>query len=162
MKRKTWGTILLLVPAVAGLLSLNALKNDLRKKNNNFNLPAADNAGLTLPAGFNASIIADNLGGARHLAVTPQNEIYVKLRGASDGKGIVLLHQADGKAEVKSTFGPGGTGIYIKSGYLYASTDEEVYRYKLNAANEVINSNKPELIITGLLSRHEHEPKAII
>ena len=159
MKRKNWGTILLSVFAIAGLISLIALKNDIKK---HINEPADINAGLTLPAGFNARIIADNLGGARHIAVTPQGEIYVKLKGGSNGKGIVLLHQANGKAEVKSTFGLGGTGIYIKSGYLYASTDEEVYRYKLNAQNEVIDPNKPERIVTGLLSRGEHEAKAIL
>jgi glucose/arabinose dehydrogenase len=31
----------------------------------------------------------------------------------------------------------------------------------LNANNEVIDPNKPEKIVTGLLSRHEHEAKAI-
>jgi glucose/arabinose dehydrogenase len=160
MKRQTWGTILLPVLAITGILSLIALKSDLRSKINHDNAPA-DNANLTLQPGFSASVIAENLGAARHLFVTPQGEIYVKLQGAKDGKGILLLHQANGKAEVKATFGNGGTGIYVKNGYLYASTDEEVYRYKLNAQNEVINTNKPELIVTGLLSRHEHEAKAI-
>ncbi|MDB5135371.1 MAG: sorbosone dehydrogenase [Mucilaginibacter sp.] len=160
MKRKIWGTILLPVLAIAGISSLVALKSDLRSKLNHYNAPA-DNASLTLQPGFSASVIAENLGAARHLFVTPQGEIYVKLQGAKDGKGILLLHQANGKAEVKATFGNGGTGIYVKNGYLYASTDEEVYRYKLNAQNEVVNTNKPELIVTGLLSRHEHEAKAI-
>ena len=71
MKRKVWGTILLPVLATAGIITLLALKNDIRAKHNNFITP--DGAGLTLPAGFNANIIADNLGGARHIAVTPQN-----------------------------------------------------------------------------------------
>jgi glucose/arabinose dehydrogenase len=162
MKRKTWGTILLPVLAITGILSLLALKNDIRSKHHNsFNKPAAD-AGLTLPAGFNASIIADNIGSARHIAVTPQGEIYVKLRGPEKGKGILLLHQNGGKADIKTGFGSyGGTGIAIKSGYLYASSDEEVFRYKLNANSEVIDPDKPEKIVTGLLSRHEHEAKAI-
>jgi glucose/arabinose dehydrogenase len=162
MKRKTWGTILLPVLAITGILSLLALKNDIRSKHNNsFNKPAAD-AGLTLPAGFNANIIADNIGSARHIAVTPQGEIYVKLRGPEKGKGILLLHQNGGKADIKTGFGSyGGTGIAIKSGYLYASSDEEVFRYKLNANSEVIDPDKPEKIVTGLLSRHEHEAKAI-
>jgi glucose/arabinose dehydrogenase len=161
MKRKTRLSLMLPALAIAGFLLLNALKNDPNSKYKKINAPTADNAGLTLPAGFSATIIAENLGAARHLTVTPQNEIYVKLQGAKDGKGIVLLHQANGKAEVKLSFGNGGTGISVKNGYLYASTDEEVYRYKLNAQNEVIDPNKPEKIITGLLSRHEHEAKAI-
>ena len=36
-------------------------------------------AGLKLPSGFSATIVADNLGRARHIAVTPQNDIYVRL-----------------------------------------------------------------------------------
>jgi glucose/arabinose dehydrogenase len=160
MKRKVWGTILLPVLAVTGIISLLALKKDMSAK---YHLDeSAASAGLTLPAGFNAYIIADNLGGARHIAVTPQNEIYVKLRGLEKGKGILLLHQNGNKAEVKTAFGTfGGTGIAVKNGYLYASSDEEVFRYKLNANNEVINPNNPEKIVTGLLSRGEHEAKAI-
>ena len=160
MKRKVWGTILLPVLATAGIITLLALKNDIRAKHNNFNAP--ESAGLTLPAGFNANIIADNLGGVRHIVVTPQNEIYAKLKGLEKGKGILLLHQNGNKADVKASFGSfGGTGIGIKNGYLYASSDEEVFRFKLNANNEVVDPNKPEKIVTGLLSRGEHEAKAI-
>jgi glucose/arabinose dehydrogenase len=161
MKRKILGTILLPVLALGGLISLIALKNDLKKHSDN-NAPAAANAGLTLPAGFRAAMIADNLGGARHIAVTLQNEIYVKLKGPENGKGILLLHQNGDKADIKMGFGNfGGTGIAVKDGYLYASSDEGVFRYKLNANNEVIDPNKPETIVTGLLNRHEHEAKAI-
>ncbi|MBK0378868.1 PQQ-dependent sugar dehydrogenase [Mucilaginibacter segetis] len=119
-------------------------------------------AGLTIPAGFNATIIADNLGGTRHIAVTPEGNIYVKLSNLKDGKGILYLQQGDSTATVKSSFGSyGGTGMAVKNGYLYASSDEEVFRYKLNGQNEVINPNAPEKIVTGLLSRNEHEAKAI-
>ena len=160
MKRKVWGTILLPVLATTGIITLLALKNDIGAKRNNYDAP--EDAKLTLPAGFSANIIADNIGSVRHIAVTPQNEIYAKLRGVEKGKGILLLHQNGNKAEIKASFGSfGGTGIAIKNGYLYASSDEEVFRFKLNANNEVIDPNKPEKIVTGLLSRGEHEAKAI-
>jgi glucose/arabinose dehydrogenase len=121
------------------------------------------NAGLTIPAGFKAEIIADKIGHARHLAVSPQGDIYVKLNKAVDGKGVLVLHENNGEAKVKSGFGNyGGTGIYIKSGYLYTSSDEEVFRYKLNDKNEVINPAAPERIVTGLLNRGEHESKSIV
>jgi len=51
--------------------------------------------------------------------------------------------------------------MFIKNGYLYASSDKEVFRYKLDANNKVTNPDKPEKIVTGLLSRGEHEAKAI-
>ncbi len=121
------------------------------------------NAGLKTPAGFSATILATNLGSARHLVVTPQHDIYVRLGRPKNGKGTLMLHESDGKAVVKSGFGNyGGTGIYLKDGYLYDSSNEEVFRYKLNAQNEVINPEAPEKIITGLISRFQHETKSIV
>ncbi|MGZ3945349.1 MAG: PQQ-dependent sugar dehydrogenase [Mucilaginibacter sp.] len=158
MKRKILGAILLPALAIGGLLSIIALKSDIKRNI----VPDAANAGLTVPSGFSAVMIADNLGGVRHIAVTPQNEIYARLRGLEKGKGTLLLHQNGDKAEVKMAFGGfAGTGVALKNGYLYASSDEEVFRFKLNANNEVVDPNNPEKIVTGLLSRGEHEAKAI-
>src|SRR6188768_4050704 len=84
---------------------------------------AKANAGLTIPAGFSASVVADNLGRARHLVVTPQGDIYVRLARPVDGKGTLVLHETNGKATVTDGFGNyGGTGIALKDGYLYASS----------------------------------------
>src|SRR5690625_1950408 len=44
-----------------------------------------DNGGLTLPDGFCASVIADNIGPARHLAVASNGDIYLKTRGQEGG-----------------------------------------------------------------------------
>jgi len=123
-----------------------------------------DNPDLKLPSGFKAVTIADNLGGARHLAVTKQGNIYIKLARVKDGKGIIMLQDAnhDGKIENQKSFGNyGGTGIYVKDNYLYASSNEEVYRYALNEKGEVISPNQPERIIKGLLNRRQHESKSI-
>jgi len=149
-------TLLLPIVAITGLVLFNAFKKPVNT------IADAANAGLTLPAGFNAAEIADNLGDARHLVVTPQKDIYVHLAGPRNGKGIIVLHDGGGKATEKTGFADyGGTGIYIKNGYLYASSDRDVFRYKLNAKNEVINPGSPERIITGLVSRRMHQPKAI-
>ena len=127
-------------------------------------VPYADNAGLKLPEGFGAIQVATGLGEARHLTVTSTGDIYVKLSELKDGKGIYYLHDAngDGKAEVKTGFGNyGGTGMFIKNDYLYASSNTEVFRYKLDGNGKVIDNTKPEKIVTGLLSRREHEAKAV-
>ncbi|TAJ53663.1 MAG: sorbosone dehydrogenase [Chitinophagaceae bacterium] len=124
----------------------------------------ADNAGLKLPAGFGALKVADGIGRARHIAVTAQGDVYVKLMRLADGKGIVRLRDTngDGKAEDISSMGNyGGTGIAIKNGYLYASSDEEVFRYKLDAKGEVVSPLQPEKIIIGLINRRQHESKSI-
>ena|SRR6476620_1572720 len=143
--------------------STSTTKNDTTAKASLVK-PDADNAGLKLPQGFGALKVTDGLGEARHLAVTPQGDIYVKLSSLKNGKGIYFLHDAngDGKIDTKTSFGSyTGTGMFIKNGYLYASSDKEVFRYKLDANNKVTNPDKPEKIVTGLLSRGEHEAKAI-
>jgi len=154
MKRRTILLSMLPILAIGGLLSFKSLKSS----------SDAPNAGLKLPEGFKADMLIEGIGSARHIAVTPEGEIYVKLNRARNGKGILLLHQtANGKAEVKTGFGNySGTGMYIKDGYLYASSNEEVFRYKLNDKYEVINPNEPERIVTGLLNRRQHESKSVV
>jgi len=119
---------------------------------------------IKLPAGFMATTVAEDLGRARHIVVAPNGVIFVKLGGLKNGKGIVRLQDTngDGKPDQATSFGTyGGTGIAIKNGYLYASSNEEVYRYKLDSNFNVTNPDNPEKIITGLLDRHEHESKSI-
>jgi glucose/arabinose dehydrogenase len=123
-----------------------------------------DNAGLKLPAGFGALKVADGLGRSRHIAVTAQGDVYIKMNGKiAEGKGILKLHDANGDGKADETTGMAnynGTGIIIKNGYLYASSDDDVYRYKLDAKGDVIDP-KGEKIISGLLNRHHHESKSI-
>ena len=149
------------------IVSLYACAGDTTKVADQANIAVIDNAPdvtLKLPAGFNAVVFADGLGKARHLTVNTNGDVYVKLEGVKNGKSIMRLRDAnkDGVAEDISGFGNyGGTGIAIKNGYLYASSDEEVFRYKLDENNKIVNPDQPEKIITGLLARHEHEAKAI-
>jgi glucose/arabinose dehydrogenase len=119
---------------------------------------------IKLPSGFMATIVAEDLGKARHIAVAPNGVVFVKLGGTKDGKGIVRLQGAyrDGKPDQTTAFGNyGGTGIAIKNGYLYASSNEDVYRYKLDGNFNVTNPDNPEKIVSGLLNRGEHESKSI-
>src|SRR6266498_3591521 len=95
-------------------------------------VPDADNAGLKLPDGFGAIQVATGLGQPRHIAVTSKGDIYIKLAELKGGKGIYYLHDAngDGKPEVKTGFGNyGGTGMAVKNGYLYASSNTDGNRY---------------------------------
>lgn len=117
---------------------------------------------LALPAGFTSEIIFEGLPGARHMAVNAKGGIYVKLSKLKDGTGIVYLVPAAGKYQQKTAFGNyPGTGITIKNGYLYASSNDDVYRYKLDANGEVIDTAKPEKIIAGLVNRNRDNAKSI-
>ena len=113
---------------------------------------------LVIPQGFHVQVVADALGSARHLAVTEQGLVYIKLAKLKNGKGIIVLHD-----KKETGFGNYiGTGIYIKDHYLYASSNTDVYRYRLNNKGEVIDTANPERIVTGLLDRHEHNSKSIV
>ena len=113
-----------------------------------------DNGGLYLPDGFEAVVVVDSIGRARHLAVSDAGDIYVKLR-APESKGIVALRDTDndGKADSIVVFGDYpdqgnyGTGMRIYNGYLYFSTAGEVYRTKLTPG-EFIPQGEVELILT--------------
>jgi len=127
--------------------------------------PAEDNAGLKLPGGFGAVIVADSLGKARHMVATPQGAIYIKLDRLLKGKGILRLKDTngDGVADDVKSFGTyTGTGITIKGDYLYASSNSEVFRYKLDKDGEVTNPDAPERIITGLINGRQHNTKSIV
>jgi glucose/arabinose dehydrogenase len=125
---------------------------------------AEEDVTIQLPAGFKTIVVAEGLGQARHLTVNSNGDIYVKLASLKDGKGIIRLRDTNGDGKADDIMGFGnytGTGIEIKNGYLYASSDEEVFRYKLDANNQIVNPDNPEKIVTGLLVRGEHEAKAI-
>jgi len=78
------------------------------------------NAGLKTPAGFQATVIAENLGRTRHLDITPQGNIDVRLGKLKNGKGKLYLTQHNGTATGTTVFGDFfRTGVKIKNGYLY-------------------------------------------
>ncbi|MCH6236685.1 c-type cytochrome [Cognataquiflexum rubidum] len=120
-------------------------------------LPAGDddNGGLFLPDGFEAVVVVDSIGRARHLAVSELGDIYVKLRAPDkSGRGIVGIRDTnhDGKADIVEYFGDYpdkgnyGTGMRIYNGYLYFSTAGEVYRYKMDP-DGLLPTGEPELIL---------------
>ncbi|MEO8884876.1 MAG: PQQ-dependent sugar dehydrogenase, partial [Mucilaginibacter sp.] len=122
-------------------------------------------ANLTLPQGFSAVIVADSLGPVRHLAVTANGNIYVKENSIRNRKGLYYLtdQNHDGYFETKTGFGDyPGTGIKIKNGYLYSSSNSAIYRYKLNAKNEVIDTENPELLVKGLVDKRQDNSKAFV
>jgi glucose/arabinose dehydrogenase len=122
-----------------------------------------DNTGLTMPSGFSARVLIDSIGKARHLAVTKQGDIFVKLEDPIDGKAIVVLKEDGNGATVKATFGEfGGTGAYIKDQYLYVSSNTSVYRFWLNEAGEVVDPANPEVIVSGLMDKDQHASKSLV
>lgn len=118
---------------------------------------------ITVAKGFSISPVLEKLGRNRHIAVAPNGDLFVKLDRLLDGKGIVQLKlDASGQYHEIDRFGGfTGTGIAVKNGYLYASSDDAVYRYPLNKEGMVQNNEAPERIVYGLWSRRQHASKSI-
>lgn len=120
--------------------------------------PDRDDGSITLPPGFRALVVADDLGPLRFMTVAPNGDLYVKMRTV----GIIGLRDTDGdgRAETRAAFGEGGgTGIALHDGWLYHSTNSAVYRYKLTLG-QLVPRGDPELVVSGLPSERQHDAKS--
>jgi glucose/arabinose dehydrogenase len=128
-------------------------------------LQAQENVGLKLPAGFKATLFADTIGSARHIAITSNGVVFAKLMYPNKaGNSIIRLQDQnkDGVADnIKGWAKYGGTGIYVKGNRLYASSDNDVYLYQLNEKDEVVDPLTPTTIVKGLLAKNQHASKSI-
>ena len=115
-----------------------------------------DNGGLTLPPGFCAAVIADNLGVARNLVIAQNGDIFVSLRSGPPVQGqppqpgfILGLRDTngDGRIDLQEKFGTqGATGIRLRNGYLYYATTTSIERFKM-APGELKPSGPAEVIV---------------
>ncbi len=132
-----------------------------------------DNAGLKLPAGFCATIFADSVPGARHMAVAPNGDVFLSMQGR--GGGIMALRDADhdGRAEIKQRFASGYTTSEVRlfDGHLYTEAYPQqtgggrgntappppiaILRYPLKPG-ELMPSGPPDTIVQDLPSMPEH------
>ncbi len=116
---------------------------------------AADNAGLTLPDGFCAIVVADNVIRARHLTVASNGDVFVATgptRDNSEAGGVVALRDTDGDgvADVRETFGGGiGDDVEFRGDYLYYSTHTAVMRYPWQPGS-LEPSGPADTIVSGL------------
>ncbi|HET6233068.1 MAG TPA: PQQ-dependent sugar dehydrogenase [Longimicrobiaceae bacterium] len=119
--------------------------------------PACDagNGGITLPAGFCATVFADNLAAPRHLVVSRDGIVYVALEGsgrAGSGGGVMALRDSngDGKADQRATFGgTAGTGIALAGNSLYFAPDDRVLRFTLTPGT-LAPAGGPVTVVSGL------------
>jgi len=126
-----------------------------------------DNGGLFLPGNFKAVVVVDSLAGrARHLAVNTNGDIYVKLKFPDTIGGNIALRDTnqDGKADSVIKFGnyedkgSYGTGMRIHKGYLYFSSETNVYRTRLDP-NSLVPDGPLELILhTDGAQEHAAKP----
>ena len=131
-----------------------------------------DQSGLTLPAGFCATVFAEGIGHARHMAVSPSGILYVNTWSGRyygndtphAGGFLVALEDksGSGKADVTERFGEtvqsggrGGTGIGIYNGSIFAEVNDRIVRYSL-PADAVVPSGPGDTIVSGLPLGGDH------
>ncbi len=123
-----------------------------------------NNGGLTLPAGFCATVVAEGIEGTRHLAVAPNGDIYVAVRNQPDKPGgVVALRDAngDGRAEVRERFGDsGGTGLALRGGHLYLARDTAVVRFPIKAG-QLSATGPAEMVVSGFPEQRTHPTKTL-
>ena len=98
---------------------------------------AEDNGGITLPAGFCASVFADGVGPARHIAVREDGVVFVNLqsRDAQGWGGLLMLIDGDGdgvaddSARIEEI--AGATGVILHGDVIYASSPTSVERVRV-------------------------------
>ena len=131
--------------------------------------PDPDDGGITLPPGFRALVVADNVtaghrigNNAEHLrgiAVADNGDIYVKGHYGT----IFALRDTngDGRADETKEFGPGdgGTHVAFHDGWLYHSSRSAVYRYKYTPG-ELVPTSALQTIVSGLPAERDHDQKA--
>lgn len=132
---------------------------------------AVKSGGLLLPEGFEAIVVAESIGPARHITVNDNGDIYVKLRASSPEGSIVALRDTtgDGRADVIERFWPDEdrgnyhTGIKIHNGYLYFATNLGVYRSRLIPGELIPHPAVDTILIDDherLLHQHQQKPLA--
>ena len=118
---------------------------------------------VTFPEGFRATVFADSLGAARHIAVRGNGDVYLNswrspydtTRPVPADGFIVALRDTngDGRADRIQRFGDerkhGGTGIAIYREQLYVEAGPTILRYRLRPS-ELVPSGAPDTVVTGL------------
>ncbi len=113
---------------------------------------APDNAGLKLPVGFCALLVADSLGPVRHLVVAPNGDVIA----AHARSGVLLLRDTngDGAADERHWVfqGVGGSGILLANGALYFAPNDSVLRIPFRVG-QTQPTGAVETIARGLPTR---------
>jgi glucose/arabinose dehydrogenase/mono/diheme cytochrome c family protein len=133
----------------------------------------SDESGLKLPAGFCATIFADNIGHARHLVVAPNGVVYVNtwsgdyyppgneppaggfLVGLQDKSGAGKADVIERFGETIQTGGAGGSGIALYKGSIYAEINDRIVRYALSAGS-IVPQGPATTVVTGLPLGGDH------
>jgi glucose/arabinose dehydrogenase len=128
-----------------------------------------DNGGLTLPPGFCALVVAENIGRARHLVVRRNGDIYVAINPARDGSDpgrLLALRDGnrDGRADVIVPIANvGGNGVALDPTqlFLYFAANDRIVRYFL-LPGRLQPFGMPATVVSGLPATGDHVSKTVV
>jgi glucose/arabinose dehydrogenase len=127
-----------------------------------------DNAGLTLPEGFCALVVAESLGSARHLAVASNGDVLVAVSGRDSG-GVLLLRDAngDGVADARHWLVRDREAADVQvratgsTPWLYYSTYHDVIRYRWRPGATAVEGG-PDTVVRALAGTRQHGRKTFV
>jgi glucose/arabinose dehydrogenase len=128
---------------------------------------APDNGGITLPTGFCAAVVADQVGVARHLVVDRDGDVYVALADSQDGSvrgGVLALRDlnGDGRADRRARFADrGGNGIALGRSHLFFAQNDRILRYFL-PRGFFTPLGGPSTVVSGLPASGDHVNKTVV
>ena len=131
---------------------------------------ALGDAGIQLPDGFCAVLVAEGVTGARHVDVAENGDVFVARRNTTTGPertrvpgGVTVLRDTDGdgRADVREAWGEnGGNDVLLADGFVYFAPDDAVLRYPFEAG-ALRPSGAPDTIVTSLPATRNHPAKSI-
>ncbi|GGO31772.1 PQQ-dependent sugar dehydrogenase [Deinococcus humi] len=127
---------------------------------------AKPNAGLSLPAGFRASIYAQDLGKPRLMAFAPNGDLFVTDEGKDPGTGRVLAlldRDHDGRLETTQIYLSGlnqPNSLAFHGGFMYVANTDGIIRVPYQAG-DVKPGTEPEKII-DLPAGGQHHSRTIV
>ena len=123
---------------------------------------AAEGAEITVPAGFRVDVYAEQLGGARALAVDPEGVLLVSI--ASRGRVVALRdRRGTGRATevvtiLKDLELP--HGLAFRGGHLYVAETGRIVRYRYHAGTQT--AVEPTVVVRGLPQAAHHWTRSIV
>ena len=127
---------------------------------------------ITVPDGFSATVFHPGLGATRHLAVRDNGDVYVarsfrverRMFGQKAAWGALIAlrdEDGDGVADIVEPFGPTDitSEARIHNGHLYFSSDQVVYRMKLD--DNLVPKTVAEPLAGGFPMNNSHGTKTL-
>jgi glucose/arabinose dehydrogenase len=128
-----------------------------------------DNAGLTLPDGFCALVVTQDLGRARHLTVAPNGDVFVAVQARDRSGGVWALRDTDGDGVAdrreQLVVDPRAADVQLRTAgsrsWLYYSTYHEVIRLAWTPGQLEVGG-PPDTVARDLAGSNQHGMKTFV